>query len=262
IGASCALPSCNLNDFLPIRCKCDQLFCRDHIQPDLHTCPLLAQDAQPGASGATLKLQRCAASKCNKPSLEAYIANAADTADRAAALCPGCSQAFCAEHREPKAHSCTPPEPSEPVPEKNAVAKALLSKHFGPSSTATASGTSRAAASANPKKLAQQRQLAVMKMRHKAKPADPKDTAASVPVGERLHVKVRKAEEEPVAERILWFKKSIWTGRAVDILATQLKMTISDSQPVKLLYVNDEGTSVTLRTDQPLVDQIHDGASV
>lgn len=93
------------------------------------------------------------------------------------------------------------------MPEKNAAAKALLSKHFGPSSTATASGTSRSATSANPKKLAQQRQIAVMKMRHKAKPADPKDTAASVPVGERLHVKVRKAEEDIAAERILWFKK-------------------------------------------------------
>ncbi|OJT04070.1 hypothetical protein TRAPUB_5222 [Trametes pubescens] len=148
IGASCALPTCNMNDFLPIRCKCDQLFCRDHIQPDLHTCPLLAQDAQRGAS-----------------------------------------------------------EPSESTLEKNAAAKSLLSKHFGPSSAATTSGPSRPAASTNPKKLAQQRQLAVMKMRHKAKPADPKDTAVSVPVGERLHLKVRKAEEDPAAERILWFKK-------------------------------------------------------
>ncbi|KAI0781303.1 hypothetical protein BD413DRAFT_464481 [Trametes elegans] len=262
IGAHCALSSCNLNDFLPIRCRCDRVFCRDHISPDSHACPLLAQ--QPFEPSEPLaKLQRCAAQSCNKPSLEAYIANAQDTADRSPALCPGCRKAFCAQHREPSSHSCTPAEPLEPAAGKNAAAKALLAKHFKSPTGAAVSGPSRASgAPPNPKKLAQQRQVAVMKMRHKAKPADPKDTAASVPIDQRLHVKVRRADADEASEQIFWFRKTIWTGRAVDVLASQFKMAITNTQPLKILYTNDEGTSVTLRTDQTLADQIPDGASL
>ncbi|KAH9857729.1 hypothetical protein C2E23DRAFT_770677 [Lenzites betulinus] len=263
IGAHCALSSCNLNDFLPIRCRCDRLYCRDHIQPDAHACPVLAEQAQPGEPTSFSKLQRCAAQSCTKPSLEAYVAVAEDTAGRSPALCPGCSQAFCAEHREPKAHLCRPAEAAASIPQKNATAKALLAKHFGSSSGATSGSAARPSLpTSNPKKLEQQRKLAVIKMRHKAKPADPKDAAAAVPMDERLHVKVRRAEEDPALERILWFRKSIWTGRAVDMLGSQFKMNISDSQPLKLLYVHDEGTSVELRTDVALADQIHDGASL
>ena len=51
IGAHCSLSSCSLNDFLPIRCTCQQLFCRDHISPDIHHCPLL-RAAPPTASSS------------------------------------------------------------------------------------------------------------------------------------------------------------------------------------------------------------------
>ena len=96
VGAHCALPSCNLNDFLPIRCRCQQLFCREHVAPDVHDCPL--QRATPTSSDApALKLQRCAAQGCNKPSLESFIANPTDTTNRSPAVCQACTQAFCAQ---------------------------------------------------------------------------------------------------------------------------------------------------------------------
>ncbi|CDO69045.1 hypothetical protein BN946_scf184834.g52 [Trametes cinnabarina] len=259
IGAHCALSSCNINDFLPIRCGCGTLFCRDHVAPDAHDCPLLVRSDSSDAASSS-KLQRCAYSSCNKPSLEAYLADPQDAVDRTPARCSGCHQAFCAEHREPKAHSCVPSEPTEPVPQKNAAAKALLAKHFGPSPGSSSKAPPRL--STNPKKLAQQRQLAVMKMRHKAQPADPKDTAASVSIDQRLHAFVRKAGEDPAAERVLWFRKvssiSFLPVRSLEVF----RMPISDTQPLKLLYVNDEHTAVSLRTDQALVDQIPDGATL
>ncbi|OSC97653.1 hypothetical protein PYCCODRAFT_1419176 [Trametes coccinea BRFM310] len=261
IGAHCALPSCNLNDFLPIRCKCDKLFCRDHIAPDAHHCPLLVRSDSAQASASSTKLQRCAFSTCNKPSLEAYVSDTQDSADRTPARCSGCNQAFCAEHREPRAHACAPPEPAEPAPQKNAAAKALLAKHFG-SSTGSGTSSTPSRPGANPKKLAQQRQIAVMKMRHKAKPADPKDTASSVPMDQRLHAFVRRAADDKASERVVWFRKTVWTGRALDILAAQFNLAITDTQPLKLLYVNDEGATIVLRTDQALTDQIPDGASL
>ncbi|KAI0373373.1 hypothetical protein BV20DRAFT_990100 [Pilatotrama ljubarskyi] len=265
VGAHCALATCNVNDFLPIRCRCDRLFCREHVSPDAHDCPRLAPQPGTAAPSPSLQLQRCAQPSCNKPSLEAYTANATDTADRSPALCPECKHAFCAQHREPKSHSCTPTGSLEVVPQKNAAARDLLAKHFGPSSTKTSSGAPRAAATAlgsDSKKVAQQRKVAVMKMRHKAKPADPKDTTASVPIDQRLHVKVRRADGDQAPEHVFWFRKTVWTGRALDLLATQLKMPISDTQPLRLLYINDDGEPVVLRTDQALADQIPDGASL
>ena len=148
-------------------------------------------------------------------------------------------------HREPKSHSCSPPEPSEPAPQKNAAAKALLAKHFGASSD-SGLGSSNTRPS-NPKKLAQQRQIAVMKMRHKAKPLDPKDSTGSVPMDQRLHVFVRQEGQDKASERVFWLRKvvvhipssysftrrceqTIWTGRALDMLASQFKLVISDTQ--------------------------------
>ena len=111
-------------------------------------------------------------------------------------------------HRDPNSHSCAPihDDTVEPVPEKNAVAKALLAKHFGPDTATAAARTRSSVSKASSRKEAQQRQLAVMKMRHNAQPGNPKDTPASVPLDQRLHVKVSRVGV-PSSERIFWFPK-------------------------------------------------------
>ncbi|KAM5535570.1 hypothetical protein V8D89_010737 [Ganoderma adspersum] len=260
IGARCSLPLCGLNDFLPIRCRCQHLYCRDHIPPDLHDCPI---HASPRPDAPALKLQRCAVPTCNKPSLESFIAESAHTANRVPAVCGGCSKAFCAEHRSSVSHDCMPLSNTTmaPVSDKNAAAKALLAKHFGVGSASSIARPGSSASSPNARKEAQQRQLTVMRMRHKAQPGNPKDTPAAVPVEQRLHIKVTQASL-PSSELIFWFPKTIGTGRALDMLATHFKLIISDSQPLKLLSSQGDTGVVTLRTDQPLADQISDGASL
>ena len=42
-----------------------------------------------------------------------------------------------------------------------------------------------------------------MKMRHRAIPADPKDRNASVPMDERLHIRLTQND----TEKIFWFRK-------------------------------------------------------
>ena len=98
VGAHCALARCNVNDFLPIKCRCDHLFCREHIQPEEHACPLLEQVHTPRAGEPAPKLQRCAADKCTKLSLEAFIADKDQKDGRTPALCPQCQKAFCARY--------------------------------------------------------------------------------------------------------------------------------------------------------------------
>jgi hypothetical protein len=55
----------------------------------------------------------------------------------------------------------------------------------------------------DPIKLAQWRKVELMKMRHRAKPADPKDRISSVPIDQRIHVRILKDNEE----KIFWLRK-------------------------------------------------------
>ncbi|GBE82550.1 hypothetical protein SCP_0409340 [Sparassis crispa] len=96
-----------------------------------------------------------------------------------------------------------------------------------------------------------------MKMRHHAQPGDPKDRGKDVPLIERLHVIVKCGDSTST----LWFRKTIGAGRALDLLATHFKVTASDSSPLRLAktpVVDDD--VVTLRTDQPLSEQVEDGS--
>lgn len=123
--------------------------------------------------------------------------------------CCGIS-ALVRRHREPSSHTCTPPSGAakETVPEKNAAAKALLAKHFGSSTTSgDSSGTRPSAAKPpNPKREEQLRKIAAMKMRQKAQPGNPKDSASSVPMDQRLHLKVSRTGVSS-SERSFWFNK-------------------------------------------------------
>lgn len=111
-------------------------------------------------------------------------------------------------HRSSVSHDCMPPSDTTtaPVSDKNAAAKALLAKHFGADSASSIARPSSSASRTNARKEAQQRQLTVMKLRHKAQPGNPKDTPAAVPVEQRLHLKVTQAGL-PSSERIFWFPK-------------------------------------------------------
>lgn len=111
-------------------------------------------------------------------------------------------------HRSSVSHDCIPPSDTTTTPasDKNAAAKALLAKHFGVDSASSIARPSSSASRPNAQKEAQQRQLIVMRMRHKAQPGNPKDTPAAVPVEQRLHLKVTRAGL-PSSERIFWFPK-------------------------------------------------------
>ena len=98
IGAHCSLERCNVNDFLPIKCRCERVFCKDHISPDSHLCPLVDASLSAVPTAPAEKLQRCAAKECNKPSLEAFMANKSGIEGRTPALCPQCRKAFCARY--------------------------------------------------------------------------------------------------------------------------------------------------------------------
>ncbi|PCH38784.1 hypothetical protein WOLCODRAFT_64537 [Wolfiporia cocos MD-104 SS10] len=258
IGAHCSVSTCNVNDFLPIRCKCDLLFCKDHIAPELHSCGVDPSVRDP-ILPVPPKRQKCAAQGCTKPSLESAIADSADVDNRIPAVCPRCKSAFCAAHRNPASHDCPVSEPAHSSHTKNAAARALLAKNF-PSSSRTGSTNSQSPTTpaAAARKTAQSRQIELIKMRSRAQPGDLKDKSASVAMSQRVHVNVVRGD---VASRtgLYWFRKETGTGKALDLLANHLGM--STARPLQLVRP-DESAEAVLQTDRLLSDQIEDGASL
>ncbi|KAK0441155.1 uncharacterized protein EV420DRAFT_1631584 [Desarmillaria tabescens] len=246
IGRQCSLSSCSQVDFLPIKCRCDLFFCKEHIIPDAHGCRLAATTR--AVNDSTLpKFQRCAVPDCSKPSLDAF-------SGQGSAACPRCSQSFCADHRYPEAHSCSSASSSEST-SRNAAAEALIAKHFPATSKASSRRTPKIPT--DPVKLAQYQKVELMKMRHRAIPADPKDKPTSVPIGDRLHIKLQVYDSDQ--EKIFWLRKSIVTGKALDLLATQMKISTSVTKPLQL---SDTRDGHILVNSEPLAAQVEDGSSI
>ncbi|KAH9056634.1 hypothetical protein EDB87DRAFT_1687078 [Lactarius vividus] len=242
IGAHCSLPSCRALDLLPIRCRCDQQFCKEHIFPDTHDCPVDPSQALRDASSHALqKLRRCSFASCNKPSLDAFVGDSAGDEGRISALCARCKLGYCA-------------------------ARSLLysAKHF-PNAGAASSNratTSTRKIPTDPKKLAQLQQVELMRMRHRAVPADPKDKPGSVGVDQRLHVKASYRGDREGVEKTFWFRKSVGTGKALDLLARHFN--VRNTGPL-LLYRRDmtnQGELVLLETDRLLREQTEDGCEL
>ncbi|KAJ7489958.1 hypothetical protein B0H11DRAFT_1719820 [Mycena galericulata] len=257
IGAQCSQASCATVDFLPIRCiRCQLYFCRAHSSTDAHVCTYVKgpESGPPPAGSSTL--QRCAVDNCTKPSLEAFIAS--DAEGRTPARCTNCKAAFCAEHRHPKSHSCQvkPAVDSH----KNEAARALLAKNF-PSTSKYKTVPPRAPKiPTDPVKLAQFHKIELMKMRHRAVPVDPKDKLATLPQDDRLHIKVTC---EGNTEKVFWVRKSLGTGKVLDLLAAQLGLS-SDSSPLEILKVSATNSQdrVKCRNDQLFSSEVEEGSTV
>ncbi|KAJ6496502.1 hypothetical protein C8R47DRAFT_1114331 [Mycena vitilis] len=251
IGCQCSQPLCTDIDFLPIFCRCQRYFCRVHSVADVHGCTYARPTATVPIAGPSAPLQRCAVDKCTKPSLEAFIASGAE--GRTPANCPQCNAAFCAEHRHPKSHSC---QTMPVVAPKNEAARALLAKNFPSRTKAAPLRRTTKTAPTDPVKLAQFRKLELMNMRHRAVPVDPKDKSAAVPQDDRLYIKVFDDNNE----KVFWVRKSLGTGRVLDLLATQLKMS-SDTTPLQLLKVAGEDR-ILCRNDHVFSNEVEDGSTV
>jgi predicted nucleic acid binding AN1-type Zn finger protein len=203
IGAHCSVSSCNVLDFLPITCKCEGIYCSQHISPDRHDCPILKASIASDLPTFEDQLRRCDVDGCKKLSLRSASSNANET-------CAACSKSFCVEHRHPESHQCPSvckPESAATETDKKLPMPVYIPKKFKKPPT-------------DPAKLAQWRKLEVMKMRHKASPGDPKDKNSSLPPDQRLHIKLFAGD----TDHIFWFRRTIGTGRALDLLVEQMKL--------------------------------------
>ncbi|KAG0705232.1 hypothetical protein DFH29DRAFT_848006 [Suillus ampliporus] len=260
VGLRCGLTSCHEFDFLPIKCHCNKVFCRYHISPDKHTCALL--DGPSEGHAPLVKRQTCALGDCQKLSLESAISKevGVETNPPSSAACPKCLLSFCVDHRHPDLHSCTGLREQESDKKKDA--QDILARHFSkPSSHTPVAVRSTIKPPTDPKKLAQIQKVTLMKMRHSAIAGGLRDKSSTVPINERLHIKARlEVTGMPVQERVLWFRKSVVTGRALDLISANLGVPSSYQTPLCLVEkpVSDPSSCSPLQNDLLLCEQVED----
>ena len=103
-------------------------------------------------------------------------------------------QTLFSSHRFPDLHDC--PSFIEKVPNAKPIKSAS-------SSAQRLATISTRKPPSDPTKLAQWRKVELMKMRHRANPADSKDQVSSVPIDQRIHVRILEDNKE----KIFWLKK-------------------------------------------------------
>jgi len=102
VGSHCALPSCNVLDFLPITCQCKKKYCFEHISSERHDCS--SMNVQHDMSTFADKILRCFVQGCNKPSLRIYNGGPDET-------CSFCHKSLCPEYVFRQKHSLNTNDP-------------------------------------------------------------------------------------------------------------------------------------------------------
>ncbi|GAA5821508.1 hypothetical protein JCM11251_004657 [Rhodosporidiobolus azoricus] len=211
IGTHCSLSSCNNLDFLPIICKhCAAPFCSAHFPPSSHACV-----ADPTLHQLTEEERRASEGRERGPELRELLP-------------------------DPKRHKREEVVISEEEQAKKRKQAEALNKLKA--TLAARAGPEAAAGSATKKKVNPVVEL--MKLKQRAKPADPKHVkrAGDVPMAERVYLTVRYQEGQGAKEengaKEVWVAKTISAGKALDLFADLFKVNNQNNtstDPSKLL---------------------------
>jgi len=155
MGQHCSDSFCKQLDYLPMKCDaCSQLFCKDHLQYDDHSCkslykkniqvpvcplcnipvpvprgavPDLVVSAHIEENCQSKKKEKVFSNKCNKLKCKKK--------ELVPCVCESCSLNYCLTHRHPADHDCKVSKSSNPRDRAAAAANARASS-VGTSSTA------------------------------------------------------------------------------------------------------------------------------
>ncbi|KIJ47279.1 hypothetical protein M422DRAFT_249127 [Sphaerobolus stellatus SS14] len=124
----------------------------------------------------------------------------------------------------------------------------------------------------DPKKLARLRAVELIKMRHHAIPADPRDKNVSMVPSERvdlkIQVKIQNGSGSSGAtdgqEKSFWLRRTVGIRRALDMIADQFAIKISDSNPAHFekLVPGSEDDLIRLRNGKLLAKSVEDGETI
>jgi len=144
MGTHCSDSFCKQLDYLPMKCDaCNELFCKDHLQYDDHSCkslykknvqvpvcplcnspipvprgtvPDLAVSAHIEENCQSKKKEKVFTNKCNKPKCKKK--------ELVPCICDSCHLNFCLTHRHTSDHDCKGPQKSSQPASRAAAAAA------------------------------------------------------------------------------------------------------------------------------------------
>ncbi|GAA6061734.1 hypothetical protein JCM10212_000467 [Sporobolomyces blumeae] len=227
VGTHCSLPACGSLDLLPIRCTaCDHLYCRHHAQPSTHACPVDPErrtvephkdrrsraEVDPSRrerDGPELR-QLLPDPKRNKLKHGSTVNDVLDDAKRTKQEIALATLRRAIDAKK-SASTTTSDHGSNPAT-AHSVTSPLTRTAIGSTSGSIPATRSR---KTNPT-------LELMKLKQRAKPADPRKKDGDVPMPERIYLTVRSIEgrgrvEKGVKE--VWVHKEVSAGRALDLFA-------------------------------------------
>ncbi|KAJ6585034.1 hypothetical protein B0H19DRAFT_1249938 [Mycena capillaripes] len=150
VGAQCSHQSCLLVDFLPFKCQhCESSFCQEHFMVTAHKCPKYdetkynrvspncplcnvvvsvrpGQDANEAVENHFMKDCSVMTGKTKTKSTPVCARARCGKALFASIRCTKCNQQFCAAHRFPADHTCTPAAPAAPARTRGPTAASRL----------------------------------------------------------------------------------------------------------------------------------------
>ncbi|PWY64769.1 hypothetical protein BO70DRAFT_366918 [Aspergillus heteromorphus CBS 117.55] len=245
IGRHCALPYCNVLDFLPFRCSsCKATFCLDHRSETAHKCPRAGEWARVqqqqnrsssphststsgsgSGSGATEKPTIYNSEQCAELSCKTLIHTLTDPGVR----CPECRRSYCLRHRLREGHECRPVNARNNSAAAGGAAggaetlKSMFAKvrTWGKEkSTALSSTTSTSTSTSGSKKPASR--LATVNAMKKTAKGDP-----GTPPDRRIYLSVVGTSETNMADPPrgeFWFDGRWKVGRVLDDAARRLQV--------------------------------------
>ncbi|EDV33231.1 uncharacterized protein Dana_GF21585 [Drosophila ananassae] len=133
LGQHCSEPSCNLLDFLPVKCdSCDKVFCASHYNYERHSCPgahrknvqvpicPLCREPVPTPPGVQpdVTVGQHIDQQCKSESKKIYTnrchAKGCKRKELVPVKCSQCHLNFCLRHRHTSDHDCQPASKQAP----------------------------------------------------------------------------------------------------------------------------------------------------
>eukprot|EP00092_Neocalanus_flemingeri_P023547 GFUD01025535.1.p1 GENE.GFUD01025535.1~~GFUD01025535.1.p1 ORF type:complete len:267 (-),score=66.84 GFUD01025535.1:2-802(-) len=196
LGQHCALPDCNLLDFLPITCHfCKNFYCKEHFLPEVHKCPKIPVSPSANLSSDPPPRYECSVQKCSK-------------AELAPVYCPECSVMVCLSHRHQSDHSCSKLViPVHSMSQTKAKVEEIINSQPTPVKM-------KKLRSVKAQKTAAKVQLMKLKMKSTGD--------KSLPQTERVYFLVTPPKETGKGSVGVWVSNRWVMGRVVDSLAASL----------------------------------------
>ncbi|KAI4519858.1 hypothetical protein K523DRAFT_418980 [Schizophyllum commune Tattone D] len=217
IGKQCHLDTCHLVDFLPFKCQhCSEAFCQEHFLPAAHTCPKYDETKhnrvapscpmcnvpvaiKPGQDPNERMEQHftreCSVMTGRAPKKSGPVCEKARCGKALVSpiRCDKCRKQFCAAHRFPSDHTCTPAAPTTSArlgAKSNQIrdaARDALRKNTSPSAVKPTTASSKPSASSEAatkkvdlSKLKLQNPVAAVKVDRSPTPPSPMPTSCAV----------------------------------------------------------------------------------